>query len=1049
MNLPKFSVDRPVTIVMIVAGIMIFGAVSLILLPQELFPQIIYPQLTVVTPYANAAPEEIETLITKPIEEAVSTVAGVKRVRSISKEGMSLVIVEFGWNQNINFAALGMREKIDLVKEKLPRDAEEPIVLAYNPFDKPIVILSVTSSKEDRSPISLRDLAKKMIKDEVEKVEGVASANISGGLEREIKIDIDQDKLQARNIPIMDVSRAVSSANLNYPAGTIKESFYEYLIRTLGEFEKVRDIDDIAVGSGAEDEGRYSSQTSSGNESKGQVSKDKRLIYLRDVAVVTDDIKERTSYSRYNGNENISISVQKQALGNTVRIINRVKKRLSELKADLPKDVSISVVYDQSKFIKSSINGVWEAAWQGALLVIIVLYYFLRNIRSSLIVAFTIPISIMATFSLMFFSGVSINMMSLSGLAFGVGSLVDASIVVIENIYSHMQAGEDPKKAAVIGANEVSTAVAGAILTTVVVFLPLIFVVGIIGQITKDFALTVTFSLMTSWVASMTIIPLLASRGLKILDKDPKTIAKIRHFYEGQTIKYVNAKGKYIFRTLIVFLLSLTLFIFMDKELMPKVDQGQFTIKIDMSAGTRLEVTNTVAEKIEKFLLTIPEVDAVSTTVGSTKDTTTKNIVDRLNYNQAEIVVTLKKERKRKSSDIVQIIKNHLATMKLEGARIEYVLQENVLSTGMAAQAPVTIEIKGNDLKVLEKLTRDAQGALGGIGGIYGIKNNLSEPSPETKVYIDKDKASVYGLSVSDIAQVSLISIKGSVVSKFKEKGEEYDIRVRLREQDRNDFNKLAKIELQSPSGARVQLSSVASFRKGKGPSEIIRTNQERTVLAYANIYNRPLKDVTADVNDMLSRMQIPKNYTVKLAGESEDMKASFDSLRNAIIAALLLVYMIMAALFESLWQPFVVMFSIPLSLIGVAWGLFITHTSVSAYVLIGVGILGGIDVAHTVVLIDCINLYISKGMSVKDAALAASKARIRPILMTAFSTILGLVPMAFLGGEGAELRAPMAITVMAGLTVATFRTLTVIPAIYLSVTDIGSKIFKKKARKG
>jgi len=554
---------------------------------------------------------------------------------------------------------------------------------------------------------------------------------------------------------------------------------------------------------------------------------------------------------------------------------------------------------------------------------------------------------------------------------------------------------------------------------------------------------------MTSWVASMTIIPLLASRGLKILDKDPKTIAKIRHFYEGQTIKYVNAKGKYIFRTLIVFLLSLTLFIFMDKELMPKVDQGQFTIKIDMSAGTRLEVTNTVAEKIEKFLLTIPEVDAVSTTVGSTKDTTTKNIVDRLNYNQAEIVVTLKKERKRKSSDIVQIIKNHLATMKLEGARIEYVLQENVLSTGMAAQAPVTIEIKGNDLKVLEKLTRDAQGALGGIGGIYGIKNNLSEPSPETKVYIDKDKASVYGLSVSDIAQVSLISIKGSVVSKFKEKGEEYDIRVRLREQDRNDFNKLAKIELQSPSGARVQLSSVASFRKGKGPSEIIRTNQERTVLAYANIYNRPLKDVTADVNDMLSRMQIPKNYTVKLAGESEDMKASFDSLRNAIIAALLLVYMIMAALFESLWQPFVVMFSIPLSLIGVAWGLFITHTSVSAYVLIGVGILGGIDVAHTVVLIDCINLYISKGMSVKDAALAASKARIRPILMTAFSTILGLVPMAFLGGEGAELRAPMAITVMAGLTVATFRTLTVIPAIYLSVTDIGSKIFKKKARKG
>jgi HAE1 family hydrophobic/amphiphilic exporter-1 len=483
----------------------------------------------------------------------------------------------------------------------------------------------------------------------------------------------------------------------------------------------------------------------------------------------------------------------------------------------------------------------------------------------------------------------------------------------------------------------------------------------------------------------------------------------------------------------------------MDKELMPKVDQGQFTVKVDMPAGTRLEVTNAVTERIEKFFLTIPEVEAVSAMVGSTKDAATKNIVDRLNYNQAEIVVTLKHKRKLKSSDVVQIIKDHLATMKLEGARIEYMLQENVLSAGMAVQAPVTVEIKGNDLKVLEKLTHDVQSDLARVRGIYGIKNNLSEPSPETKVYIDKDKAAAYGLSVSDIAQVSLISVKGSVTSKFKEKGEEYDIKVRLREEDRDNFSKLGRIEMQSPYGARVQLSSLATFGKGKGPSEIIRTNQERTVMVYSNIYGRPLKDVTTDVNGILGKMDIPKNYTVKLSGESEEMKASFDSLRNAIIAALLLVYMIMAALFESLWQPFVVMFSIPLSLIGVAWGLLITHTSVSAYVLIGFGILSGIDVAHTVVLMDCINLYLSRGMSPRDAALAASKARVRPILMTAFATILGLVPMAFLGGEGAELRAPMAITVMTGLTVATFRTLTFIPAIYLSITDIGKKIFNRK----
>ncbi len=1042
---------------MIVSGILIFGVVSLELLPQELFPQIVYPQLTVVTPYENAAPEEIETLITKPIEEAIGTVAGVKRIHSISKEGLSLVIAEFGWNQNINFAALGMREKIDLIKERLPREAEEPIVLPFNPFDKPILILSVTSTREDRSPVALRELARRMIKDEVEKVEGVASATISGGLEREIQIDVNQDKLQSRRIPLLDVSKAVSNANLNYPAGTIKESFYEYLIRTLGEFEHVRDIEEVAIGSTSQEEEPYPPQRELDKSRKG-IARDKRLIYICDVANVIDGIKERTSFSRYNGKENISISIQKQALGNTVKIINRVKKKLQELRQDIPKDVFVSIVYDQSKFIKSSISGVWDAAWQGGVLVFVVLYYFLRNISSALIVTLTIPISVMATFALMYFSGVSLNMMSLGGLAFGVGSLVDCAIVVVENIFRHIQLGESKKEAAIIGANEVFISVAGSILTTVVVFLPLIFVIGIIGQISKDFALTVTFSLLASLAASLTIVPLLASRGINIggsvaleseddlssIDK-AKAASKLRRVYEGILDKFVKHKSRYLFHTLIVFLISLILFIFMDKEMMPKVDQGQFTIKIDMPAGTRLEITNRVSEKLEKFIKTIPEVDSTNVTVGSTKESTTKSIVERLSANQAEIVVSLKKKRKLKSQDAVQVIKNHLANIDLEGSRVEYVLQENVLAAGLAVQAPVTIELKGNDLKVLEKLTYEIESQLDKIKGIYGIKNNLSEPSPESKVFIDKDKASLYGLSVTDIAQTALIGLKGYIASKLKEKGEEFDIRVRLREQDRDDFDKLSRLEIQSPSGIRVQLSSVATFGKGKGPSEIRRLNQERVVLVYANIYERPLKDIIGDATDMLKRLEIPKGYFVKLAGESEEMKASFDSLRNAIIAAFLLVYMIMAALFESLWQPFIIMFTIPLSLIGVAWGLFITHTSVSGYVLMGMGILGGIVVNNAIVLIDCINLFKSKGMGVTEAAVYASKVRLRPILMTALTTILGLVPMAFLGGEGAELRSPMAITVMSGLTVATFLTLVVIPTVYLGYLDIWDKVFKRK----
>ncbi|MBI4974334.1 MAG: efflux RND transporter permease subunit, partial [Candidatus Omnitrophica bacterium] len=791
---------------------------------------------------------------------------------------------------------------------------------------------------------------------------------------------------------------------------------------------------------------------------RGTISRGKRLVYLKDVADVIDGIKERTSYSRYNGNENISISIQKQALGNTVRIINRVKKKILELKSDLPKDVNIAIVYDQSEFIKNSINGVWAAAWQGGVLVFLVLFYFLRNISCALIVTLTIPISVMATFALMFFTGISVNMMSLGGLAFGVGSLVDCAIVVVENIFRHTQMGEDRKEAAIVGANEVFISVTGSILTTVVVFLPLIFVVGIIGQISKDFALTVTFSLLASLVASMTIVPLLASRGIRVgktaaLESDQdlskidkaEAVSSLRIFYGGILDKFIKAKAKYLFRTFLLFLVSLSLFIFMDKELMPKVDQGQFIIRIDMPAGARLDVTNSVSETIEKFVLGMEEVASVNVTVGSTKETTARHVSERLGSNQAEIAVNLKKKRKFKSSDIVQMIKNHLSTMNLEGARIEYILQENVLAAGLQAQAPVTIEIKGNDLKILENITYDIQSGLGDIKGIYGVKNNLAEPSPETKVYIDKDRASLYGLSVTDIAQTALIGLKGYLASQLKEKGQEFDIRVRLRKADRDNFDKLARLEIQSPTGASVPLSSVATFGKGKGPSEIRRLNQERVVLAYANIYNRPLKDVTSDVNDMIKGLEIPKGYILKLAGETEEMKASFVSLRNAIIAAFLLVYMIMAALFESLWQPFIIMFTIPLSIIGAAWALLLTRTSVSAYVLMGFGILGGIVVNNAIVLIDCINLLISKRMSVKEAAVHASRIRLRPILMTALTTILGLVPMAFLGGEGAELRSPMAITVMGGLLVATFLTLVVIPTIYLGFVETSDRIFKRK----
>ena len=620
------------------------------------------------------------------------------------------------------------------------------------------------------------------------------------------------------------------------------------------------------------------------------ISKERQLIYLEDIAVIYDDVKERTSFSRYNGKDNISISIQKQALGNTVKIVEKVKNKIAEMRLDIPKDINIDIVYDQSKFIKSSITGVWDAAWQGAVLVMIVLYYFLRNIWSALIVTFTIPISILATFALMYLFNISINMMSLGGLAFGVGALVDAGIVVIENIFTHIQQGKDKKEAAIIGAEEVAVAVAGSVLTTVVVFLPFVFVIGITGQILKDFSLTVTFSLMTSWLVAVTIIPFLATRGVKISEDDPKMVKKLRNFYSNLTTKFTEKPARHLTYTVIILLLSLGLFAVMDKEFMPKVDQGEFIIKIDMPAGTRLQVTNDVSTKAESIIRSIPEVESVNVTVGSTKESTMKSIAERLSSSQSEIVVGLKSKRKRKSSDVVQEIKNRLSAIELEGARIEYTLQENVFGSGLGTQAAVTLELRGTELAKLESLTKEIQEKLGKIEGIYGVKNNLGEPSPETKIFVNKDKASLYGLSVTDIAQTALIGLKGYVASKYKDRGEEFDIRIRLREKDRDTFEKLSRIEVHSPTGSKVTLGSVATFGKGKGPSEIRRMNQERVVLIYANTYGRSSKDVMADVDRLIAATTMPKGYYVKLAGATEEMKSSFESMRNAIIAAFLLV---------------------------------------------------------------------------------------------------------------------------------------------------------------
>ncbi|MBD3426088.1 MAG: MMPL family transporter [Candidatus Omnitrophica bacterium] len=1048
MGLPEFSTRKPVTTIMIFLGVMLFGVISLAKLPQELFPPITYPQLTVFTGYANAAPEEIETLLTRPVEEAVGTVSGLKSIRSISKEGISLVMAEFGWEQNMDFASLRTREKVDLIKARLPRDASEPLVVPFNPFALPVMTISVTGN---RSPMELRQIAMDVVKEELEKVDGVASASVEGGLEREIMVEVDQAKLKTYGVAILDVSDAITNSNLNYPAGTIKESFYEYLIRTLGEFQTVDEIEEVVVKSKHPEEDRRLPFEM--EMKRRDISVQTNIVQVKDVAKVEDTVSERSSYSRHNGKENVSVSIQKQAQVNTMQVINKIRSVFPRLEKLLPDDVKLEVVYDQSIFIKDAINGVRDAAFQGGILAFLVLLVFLRNVKSSAIVTLSIPISVMIVFTFMYFGGLSINMMSLGGLALGVGMLVDNAIVVIENIFRHREMGKTSEKAATEGAEEVSNAIVASTLTTIAVFLPMIFVVGVAGQLFKELAFTVTFSLIGSLWVALTLIPLLSCK----LGSSAKEAAKGAAAFEGGELwKKVVDKYETMLRyfldhrkigltvVLVIFVSSLFIVNFLEKELMPKTDQGQFIIKVDMPVGTKVQETNKKVILVEDELLEHSLVNSVDVVVGASRGKSAKDIIKSMGSHQARIIVNLEEERgKIKTIDVVQELKDRFDARKdLEDTKIEFSLQQGVISGAFGGGGkPITIEIKGEKLEVMEAIARRIEAGLEEIPGIFGIEDDVPEPSPEIKINVDKDKAALYNINVVELARIAQMVLRGYIPSQFKEKGREIDIRVRLREQDRDTYAELSQLRINAPGGFMVTLGSVANFERGKGPSSITRLGQERTIMVYASVADRKLSEVVADVARMLSDMKFETGYRVKMAGESEEMKKSFASLQFALILSIVMVYMIMAAQFESLTQPLIILFTVPLSLIGVMLSLWGTNTSINVVALLGVIMLGGIVVNNGIVLIDYTNILMQQGKGMFESVVEASKARLRPIIMTALTTVLGLAPMALAVGRGAELRAPMAISVMGGLIFSTFLTLVVIPSIFIIENNVRTRL--------
>ncbi len=1061
MNLAEFSVQKRVTIVMATIGLLLLGILSFKRLPQELFPPLNFPQITVVTEYTNAAPEEIETLITKPIEEALSSVAGLKRLESVSREGRSTVIISFDWGQDIDFAALAVREKIDLVKERLPKESEDPVVLKFDPLSKPVMILSVTG--KDLDPVRLKLLTEKMLKDNLEKIDGVASAAISGGVNREILVEIDQARLQANHLSLLQVIESIEEANVSYPAGSIKKGLYEYLIRTKGEFGSVKEIEYAVAGVDTvkeykkEDTGFLERGDQGPRDTLDSLRKEvekglleKRLVLVRDISNVVDGFAEKTSISRYNNKENIAISIKKQANANTIKLVDKIRETLTTLDEDLRiRGIQYEIIYDHSIFIRQSLENLLSEAISGGVLAFIVLFLFLRAPGPSFLVTLSIPVTVVGVFFLMAVSGITINIMSLGGIALGVGMIVDTSIVVLENIFRRRQLGDGAEEGAIQGTSEVIWPVVASNLTTIAVFFPLIvFVPGIPGQLFKDLSWTVIYSQILSTIVPMTVVTML-SIYLKVKQEEVKYIPWTRPM-EERVLAKPNEKsqnwflGKIVAIVAALFVAAIVAMPMLESEVLPKVDQGQILINLDMPLGTRLEETDRVTKLIEGVIDTVPETDSVAVTIGSEKTKSGEVQLETLRPSQAIILLTLSKERKRSSADVIQQLQEGVEKLQLVDAKIDFIQHGSQFAFADSGGKPIILEVRGYDFVIMEELVKKIKQGLRDIPGVHTVQDDMGEPSPETKLNIEKRRAALYGISALDISLTAKAAIEGVVATQYREKGREIDVRVQLAERDRDDISNLRNLLIYSQVlDALIPLKEVAEIERGYGPSEIRRLNQERTTIVTADIAKEAdTKLVFAQIQQLLTGMEVPEDFQVVISGKVREVKENFAQMIFAFILSILLVYMIMASQFESFVQPFIIMFTVPLAFIGVVSALFISGTSLNVISLLGVVLLAGIVVNNGIVLIEYINQERKNGVDLVKAAVEAAKVRTRPILMSASTTIVGLLPLALGLGEGAELRAPMAVSVMGGLITSTVLTLFVIPALYVLVTRLLEHFF-------
>ncbi|MDD3393761.1 MAG: efflux RND transporter permease subunit [Anaerotignum sp.] len=1024
--LSRLSIRRPVTTIMMTLMVFIAGIVAYSSLNLALMPNIDIPVVLVSTTYVGAGPEEIENIVSKPLEDALGTVNNVDTITSVSNSNNSLIMVQFVDGTDIDMASIDLRDVLDRVKYSLPDDVDDPVINKIDMNAVPIY-LGVTADNLDLN--ELNDLLEDDIIPRLERIEGVASVELYGGIEKEVAITVDPTKLAGYNLNINTLSQILAAENMNLPSGTLSQGETKMQVRTVGQFSTIDEIRDLPI------------TTPSG-----------AVIQLSDVANIEETQKDTQSISYVNDEKGIFVAVNKQSTANLVKTSEKVQKELDKLLTEYP-HLKIGTVMDTSDYIKDSISNVTVTAFLSALIAFFVLLLFLKNPVTSGIIAVSIPASILATFALMYLAGMSLNILSMGGVAIGIGMLVDNSIVVLDSIYQYYERGYTPKEAAEIGAKEVTMAVTASTLTTIAVFLPIAFTKGSVGQLLQNLSFSVTFSLLSSLVVAITFVPMASalllqknkkskfrkykkfSAGLVLWDK---ILDRITQVYDNLIRWALAHRKKTILLVLIIFIGSLATVPFAGMDFMEEMDEGTANITINLPNGTSLDHTEEVVLEALYRLQTIPEAESVFANIGA----------DNMSYDSslASIYFNLvpKKERSRSTSEVCEEIKTLLGDIP----GIELTVSASQSAMGSSSSADVTFNVYGYDNNVLMSIEDEIVDLISNIDGFTDVEGSTGTTVPEAKVVINRSKASNYGITTSSIANALNAAISGSTATQYKMDGTELDVILRYNENELNYLTDLNNLTVTSASGSQIPLTDIATVEVDESATSISRENQKNYITISANTPDLSGSEAQKLIDQAMASYSFPSGCSYDYSGNMEMMMDSFRSLMLCMLIGVLLVYMIMAAQFESLRYPFIVMFSMPLAITGGILGLFLTGHSITTPAFMGFVMLVGMVVNNAIVLVDYANQLMGRGLSCYDALVTAGPRRLRPILMTTLTTVLGMLPMAISNAEGGEMMKSLAIAVIFGLTFSTVVTLVFIPVVYLWMNERKERRKQKKSAK-